>query len=138
MLPALALSVGLLSPHAVSPRWTTEAPRAEVILASLRPASLPPHLALDLSIEEQVQAPIFRCIRYRENTNSYAWGWPRGTGDGGGAYQFEPQTWVYASQLPGALGGLWGSASPIQQDAAALALSRVQGFGAWISDGCPG
>ena len=87
-------------------------------------------------IESAVQAPIFQCIRFHENTNSYTWGWPRGTGDGGGVYQFEPQTWAYASQLPGALGGAWGSASPLQQDAAALALSRAQGFGAWADDGC--
>ncbi len=137
MLPALVVSGALLlAPHSPSKGWEVASPRTQAFLASLRP--IPTPLALDASIEQQVQAPIFRCIRYRENTNSYTWGWPHGTGDGGGAYQFEPQTWTYASQLPGALGGLWGSASPVQQDAAALALSRVQGFGAWISDGCPG
>lgn len=73
------------------------------------------------------------CIRNAENGGSYAWG----TGNGGGAYQFEPGTW--ASYAPS---GAWGSASPAQQDAAFLAVVAAGPqavYNAWEhgTDTCP-
>lgn len=73
------------------------------------------------------------CIRNAENGSSYAWG----TGNGGGAYQFEPGTW--ASYAPS---GAWGSASPAEQDAAFLAVVAAGPqavYNAWEhgTDTCP-
>lgn len=85
------------------------------------------------------------CIQGHENASRqpspYAWGYgpPTYSGDGGGAYQFESGTWALAASLPGALGGAWGSATPAQQDAAALAMHAydlAHGGNQWAGDGC--
>ena len=118
--------------HPMAPAW-----RAELAILHPIPVMLPSTTDRPSSyILVERDWPIWQCIRYRENTNSYAWG--GSSGDGGGAYQFEPPTWNYAVTLSGSLGGAWGSATPIQQDAAAQALARVQGYGAWRDDGCAG
>ncbi len=74
---------------------------------------------------------IAACIRQAENGGSYAWG----TGDGGGAYQFEPSTWVYANQLDG---GNPNNTSPANQDAAFSALYQAEGLAPWSGDPCVG
>lgn len=69
------------------------------------------------------------CVRARENGGSYAWG----TGDGGGAYQFEPGTWVAYGGSPGS----YGNASPAEQDAVFLTAVARGGQGNWRPyDGC--
>lgn len=70
-----------------------------------------------------------QCVIQRENSGSYAWG----TGDGGGAYQFEPSTWA-AFAPPGAA---YGSASPAQQDQAFRNAMAAGDSSAWSQyDGC--
>jgi len=70
------------------------------------------------------------CVRLRENDNSYAWG----TGDGGGAYQFEPATW--ASGNGGSMAG-YGTAGPAWQDQVFLSVYAQDGTSPWApSDGC--
>lgn len=69
------------------------------------------------------------CVRQAENGGSYAWG----TGDGGGAYQFEPGTWAAYGGNPAD----WGSASPAEQDRVFSNAIAAGGQGNWSAyDGC--
>lgn len=70
-----------------------------------------------------------QCVQFRENSDSYAWG----TGNGGGAYQFEPSTW--AEYAPA--GAVYGEASPAQQDQAFDNAVAAGDSSAWSQyDGC--
>ena len=86
------------------------------------------------SLEQQViDGPTFTCIRRVESDNHYAWSWnPYGTGNGGGAFQFEPSTY--------AEGAAWAGISPYDhseaaQNAVAFAIWQHLGYTPW-NDGC--
>jgi len=74
------------------------------------------------------------CVRQHENGwAGYAWGYPAGTGDGGGAYQFMPETWATANGL---YGGNIDDISAANQDNAFVALFDAEGTSPWAGDGC--
>ncbi len=76
------------------------------------------------------------CLRWAESHDSFwRWGYyPHGTwGDGGGAYQFEPLTWLQATTWAGISPS---DHSPAAQTAAALATLRHVGMWPWSGDGC--
>lgn len=71
------------------------------------------------------------CVRFKESSDNYEWGYPTGTGDGGGAYQFERGTWDTVEP-----DSLYGNASAAIQDQAAEALYERDGSTPWSGDGC--
>jgi hypothetical protein len=75
----------------------------------------------------------FDCIRQHENGGSYEWGFPTGTGDGGGAYQFEPGTYAEATALADEPDS---DITVVGQDNAAYAIWKVDGWSPWNGDGC--
>lgn len=110
-----ALRAGVTLPESAAPVLQPQAP-------SQSPVSLAPAYGA-------VGGSFGACVRLRENSNSYAWG----TGNGGGAYQFEPATWAQFAP-PGAV---WGQASPAQQDQAFMNAVSAGDSSAWSTyDGC--
>lgn len=75
------------------------------------------------------------CIRNAEEDGLYTWGYTSrvSTGDGGGAYQFEPSTWYHAAQFAGITPT---THSPIAQDDAFVALYDADGTAPWRGDSC--
>jgi hypothetical protein len=73
------------------------------------------------------------CIGRVENGGSYAWGYPFGTGDGGGRYQFEPETWLQAARWAGINPS---DHSPHAQDLAIEAEVAHTGKSQWAGDKC--
>lgn len=74
------------------------------------------------------------CIRQAENGyEGYTWGYPVGTGDGGGAYQFEEATWMTANRLDG---GNPYTHSSVNQDNAFLAIYEAYGVSPWEGTPC--
>lgn len=119
--------VGYVPPHLV-----VAAPRQAESAATWHPAVVAARTgtgAYNAPAAGNVGGTFGACVRQRENTNSYAWG----TGDGGGAYQFEPSTWVAYGGSPGS----YGNASPAEQDAVFQNALNRGGQGAWSQfDGC--
>lgn len=78
------------------------------------------------------------CIRHAESGTHYTWGFGgvMATGDGGGAYQFEPGTWNYA--VGTLLHANPTTHSPAMQDAAFYALYQAEGVTPWRGDACIG
>ena len=99
------------------------------------PTPVPISIGVDnLSTAAQSVQDLASCIRQHENGwAGYTWGFPAGTGDGGGAYQFMPGTWASANAL---FGGDINDLSPTNQDNAFLALFEAEGAGPWSGDGC--
>ena len=96
-------------------------------------------VGVGVAVGGAANSPFGRCVRWNENRDSYAGGWPTGTGDGGAAYQFEPVTWAYWAARAGVPVGLWVrgvglEASPAQQDAVFNAAVAGGGASAWSED----
>jgi hypothetical protein len=106
---------------------TTEAPAPVV--------QTPPPAPVPVSSPSTTAQALAACIRTAENDGNYTWGFPFGTGDGGGAYQFEPSTWIEAAGLAGVTPT---THSPAAQDAAFYALLAVDGTSPWDGDRCVG
>jgi hypothetical protein len=97
--------------------------------AAPAPAATTPAPPVSSSTANWAATAFGACVRSRENGGSYAWG----TGDGGGAYQFESGTW-YAH---GAAPGTWGNADAAYQDQIFDNAVAADGDAPWAPyDGC--
>lgn len=102
-------------------------------MASLAPTPTPDYLLVaPPSVQQEAQ-----CIRDAEEGGSYSWGFTAfATGDGGGAYQFEPTTWPSAALK--AEGVTPATHSPAAQDDAFLIVYEAYGTQPWAGDSCVG
>lgn len=115
--------------------YVPPAPIRNVLSAPVAPIPIPVSTGVDSlsSAPDFVQA-FAACVRQHENGwAGYTWGYPAGTGDGGGAYQFMPGTWATANQLDG---GNVDDVSPTNQDNAFVAIYNAEGTSPWAGDGC--
>lgn len=81
----------------------------------------------------QPQGTTWDCIRQHESGGNYSWYGEVGSEGTYGAYQFKIPTWDYACQLAGIDPNDHSAAN---QDAAAVALQKAQGWSPWAGDGC--
>lgn len=123
------------TPPPPAPVAPTQGPSAPAAQPPAPPPPAPVVMSDLLAAQPSTLQALAACIRQAENDGSYEWGFPFGTGDGGGAYQFEPSTWDEAARLAGVTPATHGAAA---QDAAFLALYRADGTAPWQGDACIG